>query len=68
MGLAQYHILPQGDEWGVLHDGHVRNMYVTKEAAFEAGPLLSVRDMKARRIKTSKPPQATMSSFSVVWA
>jgi hypothetical protein len=36
MGLAQYQILPQGDEWGVLHDGDVRNRYATKEAAFEA--------------------------------
>ena len=27
MGLAQYQILPQGDEWGVLHDGDVRNRY-----------------------------------------
>jgi hypothetical protein len=36
MGLAQYQILPQGDEWGVLHDGQVRNKYATKEAAFEA--------------------------------
>jgi hypothetical protein len=36
MGLAQYQILSQGDEWGVLHDGDVRNRYATKEAAFEA--------------------------------
>ena len=36
MGLAQYQILPQGDEWGVLHDGDVKNRYATKEAAFEA--------------------------------
>ena len=36
MGLAQYQILPQGDEWGVLHDGDVKNTYATKEAAFEA--------------------------------
>ena len=24
MGLAQYQILPQEDEWGVLHDGDVK--------------------------------------------
>ena len=36
MGLAQYQILPQGDEWGILHDGDVKNTYATKEAAFEA--------------------------------
>ena len=36
MGLAQYQILPQGNKWGILHDGDVKNMYATKEAAFEA--------------------------------
>jgi len=36
MGLAQYQIVSQGDEWGVLHDGDVKNRYATKEAAFEA--------------------------------
>jgi hypothetical protein len=36
MGLAQYAIVPVGDQWGVLHDGDVRNQYATKEAAFEA--------------------------------
>jgi phosphotransferase system HPr-like phosphotransfer protein len=34
MGLAQYTIVPVQDEWGVLHDGDVRNS--TKEAAFES--------------------------------
>jgi len=36
MGLAEYMIVAQGDEWGVLHDGSVNNRYATKEAAFEA--------------------------------
>ena len=36
MGLAQYQIVSQGNEWGVLHDGDVKNRYATKEAAFEA--------------------------------
>ncbi len=36
MGLAQYTIVEQGGEWGILHDGDVRNRYATKEAAFEA--------------------------------
>ncbi len=36
MGLAEYMIVAQGDEWGVLHDGNVNNRYATKEAAFEA--------------------------------
>jgi len=36
MGLAQYAIVPVRNQWGVLHDGDVRNRYATKEAAFEA--------------------------------
>ena len=36
MGLAEYMIVAQGNEWGVLHDGDVRNRYATKESAFEA--------------------------------
>jgi hypothetical protein len=36
MGLAEYTIVSQGDEWGVLHDGSIKNRYATKEAAFEA--------------------------------
>jgi len=36
MGLAQYAIVPIGDQWGVLHDGDVRGEYVTKESAFES--------------------------------
>ena len=31
MGLAQYQIVPQGDEWGILHDGDVKNRYATKK-------------------------------------
>ncbi|PSO13919.1 hypothetical protein [Bradyrhizobium sp. MOS003] len=36
MSLAQYAIVPVEDEWGVLHDGDVKNRYATKEAAFES--------------------------------
>lgn len=36
MGLAEYMIVAQGDEWGVLHDGDIPNRYATKESAFEA--------------------------------
>ncbi len=36
MGLAQYAVLAVGDHWGVLHDGHVRGEYATKESAFES--------------------------------
>ena len=37
MGLAEYMIVAQGNEWGgVLHDGSINNRYATKESAFEA--------------------------------
>jgi hypothetical protein len=36
MGLAEYTIVAQGEEWGVLHDGEITHRYATKEAAFEA--------------------------------
>lgn len=36
MGLAQYSIIPVGNQWGVLHDGNVNGDYATKESAFES--------------------------------
>jgi hypothetical protein len=36
MGLAEYMVVAQGAEWGVLHDGSVIKRYETKESAFEA--------------------------------
>lgn len=39
MSLAQYAIVAVDKEWGVLHDGDVKNRYATKEAAFEAAVL-----------------------------
>jgi hypothetical protein len=36
MGLAQYAIVPIGEQWGVLHDGDIKGEYATKESAFEA--------------------------------
>ena len=36
MGLAEYMIVAQGDGWGVLHDGDIKNLYSTKESAFES--------------------------------
>jgi phosphotransferase system HPr-like phosphotransfer protein len=36
MGLAQYSIVPIGDQWGVLHDGNINAEYATKESAFES--------------------------------
>ena len=36
MGLAEYAIVSQGDEWGILHDGSIANRYANKQAAFES--------------------------------
>jgi hypothetical protein len=36
MGLAEYMIVAQRNEWGVWHDGSINNRYATKESAFEA--------------------------------
>ena len=36
MGLAQYSIVPVGNQWAVLHDGNVHGDYATKESAFES--------------------------------
>lgn len=47
MGLAQYAIVPVGDQWGVLHDGDIKGEYATKESAFEsaaAAASLAVRE------------------------
>lgn len=53
MGLAEYMIVAQGDEWGVLHDGSIKNRYATKEAAFEAAVAaasLAIREGHAVRL------------------
>jgi hypothetical protein len=36
MGMAAYEIFGTGGEWRVRHDGEAKNVYATKEAAFEA--------------------------------
>ena len=54
MGLAEYMIVAQGDEWGVQHDGNVNNRYATKEAAFEAAVAaasLAIREGHEVRLK-----------------
>jgi hypothetical protein len=36
MGLASYEIVGAAGEWRVRHDGQAKNVYQTKESAFEA--------------------------------
>jgi hypothetical protein len=35
-GLAEYAIVFQCDEWGILHDGSIANRYSNKQATFES--------------------------------
>jgi hypothetical protein len=60
VGLAEYMIVAQGDGWGVLHDGSVRNRYATKEAAFEAASAaasLAIRE--GHEVHISVPDRST---------
>jgi hypothetical protein len=41
MGMAEYTVVAQGEQWGVLHDGNISHHYATKEAAFEAAAAAS---------------------------
>ena len=43
MGLAEYAIVSQGDEWGILHDGSIANRYANKQAAFESAASAAIR-------------------------
>ena len=61
MGLAEYMIVAQGGEWGVLHDGDLPNRYATKESAFEAAvaaALLAIREGHEVRISVPDSSQA----------
>ncbi len=62
MGLAQYQIVAQGAEWGVLHDGEVKNRYVTKEAAFEAAvAAASLAIREGHEVHISVPDRSSAS-------
>jgi len=59
MGLAEYMIVAQGEEWGVLHDGNVNNRYATKEAAFEAAvAAASLAIREGHEVRLSVPDQS----------
>jgi hypothetical protein len=56
MGLAEYRIIPKGNNWSVLHDGAANNDYETKEAAFEsavAAASLALRE--GHEVRVSAP-------------
>lgn len=60
MGLAEYMIVAQGDEWGVLHDGSVKNRYATKEGAFEAAvAAASLAIREGHEVRLSVPDNST---------
>ena len=59
MGLAEYMIVAQGDEWGVLHDGTVKNRYSTKESAFEAAvAAASLAIREGHEVRLNVPDQS----------
>jgi hypothetical protein len=64
MGLAQYTLVPVQDEWGVLHDGDVKNRYSTNEAAFEsavAAASLALRE--GHEVHVSVPGREAVSTL-----
>src|SRR4051812_49477589 len=69
MGLAQYTIVPVQDEWGVLHDGDVKNRYSTKEAAFEsAGAAASLAVREGHEVHVSVPGrEAGENALGILW-
>ena len=49
-------IVAQGDEWGVLHDGSVKNCFATKESAFEAAvAAASLAILEGHEVRLSVP-------------
>ena len=66
MGLAEYMIVAQGDEWGVLHDGNVSNLYATKEAAFEAAvAAASLAIREGHEVRLSVPDRSDGSKTAL---
>jgi len=68
MGLAEYMIVSQGVEWGVLHDGNMPNRYATKESAFEAAVAaasLAIREGHEVRISV---PDSSVGNQTVLGA
>lgn len=66
MGLAEYMIVAQGDEWGVLHDGEIPNRYATKESAFEAAVAsasLAIRE--GHEIRISVPDRSAANQTTL---
>ncbi len=58
MGLAEYMIIAQGEEWGVLHDGDISNRYATKEAAFEAAVAAVLAIREGHEVRLSVPDRS----------
>jgi hypothetical protein len=56
MGLACYEIVGNDREWRVRHDGQAKNVYETKEAAFEAAVAAASLAMRqGHEIKITAP-------------
>ena len=57
MGLASYEIVGEAGEWRVRHDGKAKNVYETKEAAFEAAGCVVSTSPRTRRATVRTGPR-----------
>ncbi len=60
-------IVAQGEEWGVLHDGSVKNRYTTKEAAFEAAVFAASLAMREGHEVRLSVPDRTAGKQNSAW-
>jgi hypothetical protein len=62
MGLASYEIVGSDAEWRVQHDGQAKNVYETKEAAFEAAVVAaSLALRQGHEVRVSVPGRGLAS-------
>ena len=60
MGLAIYEIVGTAGEWRVRHDGQAKNVYQTKESAFEAAvAAASLALRQGHEVRVSAPASET---------
>lgn len=60
MGLAVYEIVRSAGEWQVRHDGQAKNVYQTKESAFEAAvAAASLALRQGHEVRVSAPASDT---------
>jgi len=62
MGLAVYEIFGAAGEWRVQHDGLAKNVYQTKESAFEAAvAAASLALRQGHEVRVTAPASDTVT-------